>query len=694
MEGRAISRYGRTVYGGPPAQPLGDSLYGYDYPPQYLVAPFTAQSKDYSSVLLSWNQPQGDVLAFRLLKNRWGFPADQDDGNILIDTANYPGSTFVDTDVVPGQYSYYAIWLLIDVDGDVWVLAGIAACLAVKYYASDQLLFEHTPIYFRDVPRTELTTDTQGNFYLEQFYRILGWGIDYLKTQYDTYLNVNNPWAIPVSALSLLAQQMGMDVVPGISAYLLRKQIYNNAVVQKQRGTPQGVAEEIASATGWDIDLQIGNNLMLENDQSYFPDPSYPAWSANISYRPGEFVSYGNYLYVSNTSNYNSPPTGANSNNTNWNVDYDIDDTTATLTNTVTGWPNTWEPLYPAATNGYASAGALKEGIGVLNPLVPGFFGSNDLRVYNKGGSAQDVWVRSASRKISLTHIPANFAVDASQIIADGIPVPFLLPTSEWNAATVYHSGDIVEYGSQPFKALRRSQGVTPPTTNTPTNEWEPISFDNRIRLMVSGYFASISTANTYAVTPFVEWYDQWGNYITRVFARTPTAGTAARPDQLMFDSFTVLGTEDLSAHTADTQTQTWTIRAGDFTVTDFSGGSIYPAVEGQRSVATSTTGQANCQIGVTFVTAPELGQSQGIIFRRQDTSNYFRADWTTLKLKLAGTWSTLGTYSTPFAAGDRMVVGLNGSTIIVYRNGASVLSVTSTSLQTQTNHGIIVEAT
>jgi hypothetical protein len=139
-----------------------------------------------------------------------------------------------------------------------------------------------------------------------------------------------------------------------------------------------------------------------------------------------------------------------------------------------------------------------------------------------------------------------NYAVDKLQVIKDAIPVPWVLDDQEWDANTEYATDDLVLYQGQSFMALRQSTGATPPTNNVASPEWAPLSYERRIRLMVSALTSQNMTnvSNlTAAVVPFVEWYDQWGNFITRVFARN-TGTEPSRPGSLTFDSFTTLAAD------------------------------------------------------------------------------------------------------------------------------------------------------
>ena len=138
---------------------------------------------------------------------------------------------------------------------------------------------------------------------------------------------------------------------------------------------------------------------------------------------------------------------------------------------------------------------------------------------------------------------PSTWPVEQIQAVQDGIPVPYIRPSMQWSPDTLYSTQALVQYQGQPFTALRASLGSTPPTNNIATTDWAPLSQSNRIRLMVSGFVSqNMSLAGTYQyqVVPFVEWFDQAGNLIARVFARNAqSGGTPGQPGNMAFDSFT-----------------------------------------------------------------------------------------------------------------------------------------------------------
>ena len=429
--------------------------------------------------MLTWQQPQGTMYGFRLVANRYGFPVDQNDGSILIDSSAFPGTSYADQQVVPGSYHYYGIYIKVAVMPDVWQRVAFAVCLAPAANGMGDRLFSLLPPYFRELQQDgDLTTDAAGNQYLKQYLDVIGWGADYLKTQYDILLkHLNDPMFIPLGDLVNLAGQMGMPFQPEVPAHIMRKALANWTHVCRLRGTPGGLSENITLLTGYPVDLQSGRNKMLENDQSGPLAPAAAAWDVSTGYVLNEMVSYGSYVYKCiATGGVGNAPTGSTSANTWWAVQQNVTDPYATLANPNTvGGINTWQALYPSLDSGgsYATpAGTLAGTIGLVDPLNGSNFQHNAFSVFNKAGSTQDVMLRSVSQVAAdRTGSNANMTPDPMQAAADGVPIPRIsTDTNGWLPAKRYATNEIVLYDGMLFQALRASAGALPPSPGTPLN--------------------------------------------------------------------------------------------------------------------------------------------------------------------------------------------------------------------------------
>lgn len=481
-----MSTYGYSVYDNgylwqgklyPTAKP---NLYGFQPYSQFDVSPFAATPRDYTTIMLTWKQPQGGTMyGFRLVANRYGFPVDQNDGSVLIDSTSFPGTSYADQQVVPGTYHYYAIYIKVAVAPDVWQRCAFAVCLAPVDNGMGDRLFELLPPYFRELQNGELTQDAAGNQYLQQYLDVIGWGADYLKTQYDIlFRHLNDPMFIPLGDLVNLATQLGMPFQPEVPAHIMRKALANWTHVCQLRGTPGGLSENITVLTGYPVDLQSGRNKMLENDQAQPLHPTPPAWSANISYVLNELVSFGNYIYkcIQATTNLGNAPTGSTSANTWWTVQQNVTDPASTLANPATvGGINTWQALYPSLDAGgtYTTpAGSLVGTIGLVDPLVGTNFQHNAFSVFNKAGSTQDVMLRSVSQVAAdRTGSNTNMSPDPLQAVKDGLPIPRIdTSTNGWVSTKRYATNEVVLYNGMLFQALRASTNCTPPSPGSPLN--------------------------------------------------------------------------------------------------------------------------------------------------------------------------------------------------------------------------------
>jgi hypothetical protein len=455
------------------------------------VNPFTAVPRDYATITLQWTQPQGSIIEFRLLSNRYGFPVDQNDGNILIDSDVFPGTSYADQDVIPGAYHYYGIYLLTE---GVWNRAGFASCLMPFYWAEGSRMYNLLPTYFRELSDTELTQDATDNQYIQQFLNVTGWGMDYLRTQYNLLANhLNDPMAIPLGDLMNLAAELGMPFQPEVPASLMRKAAANWTHVCQERGTPGGIAEHVTLLTGYPVDLRAGKNFMLENDQSGPVDPAPGQWNAGIGYVPGELVTYGNYIYTclvgatpdngrlpgvigTPDPGLGVPPTGTTSANTYWAVVQNTTDANATLANPGTvGRMSTWEAIYPSLDAGGAfssPAGTLVNTIGLIDPVNTSAWTHGAFSVFNKEGTTQDIMLRSVSRIASdMTGSNSTMAPDQLQAVKDGLPIPWITTQlNGWSASVRYATDSIVLYDGMMFQAMRASTGATPPSPGTPLN--------------------------------------------------------------------------------------------------------------------------------------------------------------------------------------------------------------------------------
>jgi hypothetical protein len=660
-----MGTYGIGIY--------GIAKYGTDIHPEFDVSPFTATPTDYTSVLLDWRAPAGSWDTLRLIRNRYGWAVDENDGEILLEEGNL-SSSFLDTGVAGGSWLYYTIF--ISASGQ-WSRAGTASVLMPKNNGYADLLYSLVPDYYKiDVKDGNAATDDSNtiNPYLMPFLSIFGFGFDIVKSYYDSNRYTNDAMRTHIGNIPQIAAQFGIHYEPSTPAYLFRQRMRDAATLGRQKGTLEQLRSLISQTTGYDVDLSIGNNLMLSDDQASFNHPKYPNWDPGVNYATGERVKFGSYLYQAGSNGafgQAQAPTGTNSSNAFWTIVSLTSDTTLLNANgNIAGWE---EISFTAGVS--PGTNAVQVGVGAQSPTNPSDNAGNALIVKNNNSGAvtASMGVRSVAR------INGQGSMDPQQPVLWGIPMPWV--SQAWDNSVYYQPGDLVIYHGRTYEALTASLNAAPSDNATANAQWQPLAYDERTQVCLSGYTQAYNGEQV-QVYPFVEFYDSHGALICSLYADQV-------PSYTVLDTFTQ-GWSDWTTRNTDVGALAWTQKVGQWTAGGFANGSAYPKGT-SRSLAT-VTGHADGAVSVTFAVAASGTLQQGVIFRYQDLSNYWRAGRGSLYRISGGVTAATFPYSQAFSDGDRITVSFSGSNISVNKNGTQVLSISDSNLLTATGVGMVVE--
>ncbi len=651
----------------------GLSTYGTDIHPEFSVAPFTATPVDYTSVLLDWQAPAGSWDTLRVIRNRYGWAVNESDGDILLEETAH-ATQFVDTGVVGGHWLYYTIF--ISASG-VWSRAGTTSVLMPKNNGYTDLMYSLIPDYYKvNVADGNALTDDSNtvNPYVLPFLSIFGFGFDLVRSYYDSNRYTNDAMRTRFDNIALLAAQFGIDYEQSSPAYLFRQRVRDAATLGRQKGSLGQIRSVISETTGYDVDLRLGVNMMLSDDQANFDHPSYPDWDSGVNYATGERVKFGSYLYQAGSSGaygQAQAPTGNNTSNAYWTVVALSSDTTLLNSNgNIAGWE---EISFTAGVS--PGTNAVQVGVGVQNPTNPSDNAGNALIVKNNnsGGVSATMAVRSVAR------ISGQSSMDPQQPVLWGIPLPWV--SQAWSSTSYYQPGDLVSYHGRTYQALTANLNASPSDTAVANAQWQPLAYDNRVQVCLSGYTQAYNGEQV-PVYPFVEFYDSHGALICTLYSD-------ALPSYTVLDTFTQ-NWSDWASRTTDVGGLTWTMSNGAWTAGGYNGGSSYP--KGTARALATLPGHADGTVSVTFATSPSGSQHQGAVFRLQDANNYWRAGRTNLYRISAGSVVATFPYSSTFSDGDRITVAYSGSNIAVSKNGTQVLSITDSNLSTATSIGMVVE--
>lgn len=770
---------GSTGYG---VDIYGTVLYGHSQPKSLSVEPFLATQIDYGRIALTWNSPNNTAWdRLLLVRSTDGYPSTPSDGTVLLEVhIDSIRTQYDDANLTQGVVYYYAIfmsqdapvwdagvtyaqssviwynntyWFSLQADntnhipsiGSVWWAsttyfptwypAGTTAALAVKDAGYPLRLYSRTPQPYK-VVRSDLFANTViDNPSLARFLSLFGYQLDGLKTTYDHLLSSNDADLVSAEKLEFLGAQFGIQTDYISSPRLRRNRIKNASVNYRLKGTWMGIHNAIASVTGWDSELEVGPNMLLNSDQAAFVHPSYESWNADTNYFVDQFVTYNgfNYKNILASKGSTQAPTGTNSSNTWWQVQTNSVDSTTLLNPstkgfstwgrylnagltvtlaTIVGVPhptipstNTWNALYHAVSAGSPVSGftgvqsiatistpAWSSGTNyvVNNYVVHNTFYYKALR--NSGPAYVIGAVTPGTNDLYWELQASNVGVGRGQYVRDGIPLP-RYPT--WDSVLSFNVGDTVQHNGILYICVVSNTGKSPTGRYASNTYWQYVSSAEQA-FTASHYTSRFTSAANVQSASRILWYDDDGN--TLFTSLPPTNAT-------MFASFDT-DYADLDGNTDNTTNLAWTATPTDPNLWEstFGQARVNPTVfnalvtKPKYTYITVADGRSNGTIGYTFGVDYEdtTNFDNGVVFRSTVGANKWFCTRTRLVLLVGGvettkaSWTRLGDY-------ERITITLNGSSITVKKynrdgtGGTTTLaSITDATLQTETRHGII----
>lgn len=672
--------YGKDFY--------GLAKYGAPVTVDFKVDPVSAHPEGYGAIRVKWTAPSGAWTGLRLLKSRTGYAANEHDGEILLDQTT-PASEYFDPHLIEGAWYYYT--LFVQANG-VWYAVGYASALSVKQTGYADRLWEQIPRYFHYVPRYadgeikpyfvsaevyDPSRTDQNNTHLAHFLDVLGWGLDYLRTYHETVLWANDTDNAHIANVEYLARTLGTEFDPEVPSRVMRSKVLNSAGLAKKRGTMEGLAELAALSTGWEVDLELGPNMFLNEDQSNFANPTFPEWDSATNYPATYIVQYAGRLWKAKTGGAygyaQRPPDAPATTNTWWDV------VTATAMETLrdpsTQGIVTWN-INDTTNLSLTAASGVSSPQDNINP------NSNALKVKNTSTTtkAVEIWGATSYPADPLGAVPPP----PQPAVLQGLPIPHLL---DWDASIEYSTGHMVVAGSRAFRAKRGNVGRHP--DNYP-NDWTQVGIDERPRLAFSFYsHADFDATPGAAVKPGVAFYDEHGNLIKDLLSYYSTAG--------FFDTFNASPQQTWDLRSADRSwaSEKWVTQGGTWAVADDGDSrTAWPkSGTGLTTVVVPTTGSGGpgaidlYEVAVTFKASPLLNKTQALLLRYADSSNYSLVTRTGVSKVVAGVTTSLATFTNSVKDGDRVIVVIKESTnqIWVYINGTQAAYLNNTVPQPST---------
>jgi len=242
------------------------------------------------TVELSWVDPAGTVLGIRILRNQEGFSETEEDGVILLDVYPAAGQTATTTNqqltdfggavpLIPGKYAYYTFWVLFP--DLTWSLSSWAAIVipkphgvmspeGVEITSSENKFMSLFPrVYTSGNGDAVGEVDTDTDFY--KFFSGLSYTLDEVTTSADLLEKAFSGREINPNFVAVLAQQLGLPNLPGISLKTQKKLIRQAAFIYKHKGTLAATQAYVSALTGYPTTATVSPNLLLSvQDGSFY----------------------------------------------------------------------------------------------------------------------------------------------------------------------------------------------------------------------------------------------------------------------------------------------------------------------------------------------------------------------------------------------------------------------------------------
>lgn len=748
----------------------GLATYGYSQPADYSVAPFVAKQANYGDIVLSWASPNTTSWKMlELVRSTYGYPNRPEDGVVL--TTITPGTmvrTYDDPGLNAGTIYYYAIFITVEApvwdSGSTYIInqqvlynglywnstqnnntnhipsagsafwsateyiptwypAGFAATLALGNQGYGSLLYNRTPQPYKTNTSDTFSTVEIDNQALFDYESIFGFGLDMLKAEYDSYLQLSDADTVSASHLDILGQQLGINT-DYLSTPQQRRQRIKNAVVNYRiKGQPQSIHNLIAELAGWDSEITYGPNIYNSADQTAFVHPIYDVWNANTTYFVGQIVQYNGYTYTNTTQSKGQvqAPSGTTSSNTWWSAAraYVLDTTvnknpqtnsfstwgftgvsttTGSIEGVRTALPHPTDPTIHywnalsskqsnnAGTGSYNLDSTFKVSTpnysGVANYVVNNYVLYTDGYYYQAlkpSGPATPYGAKTPGTDQNFWKPFYYTTSDTPNIIRDGAPLT-QLPT--WNSTTSYSMGTYIQFRGIVYLAGATNINSQPTGYYYSNSNWIFISPVQRT-IVTSSYWARKIDdlgANT-TVTPYPHFYDKNGNLInnTAINYTGYNVGDEGILARMVDDHTDLNGTTEASLANSETDgtiaSGTWLPGGSGGVIANMWSSSYGMAAANQTLAGTFTynhltidAGSSSGRFAMTFITdfTDTDHKTHGLVFAMLNFTNFYYVTRTSLRRVLFGVDTLLASW-TRLQNGDRIVVDADDD-VIVYK--------------------------
>jgi phage tail-like protein len=285
----------------------------------FSVDPFASTPLDYVTLWLTWVKPQSPTCTqLQLVRNTWNLPQDETDGSIVFNDLVSRPASYTDSQAAPG-FNYYTMWGWDSVNL-VWVRCSDLIALLPVQWGYSARLYQLLPAAYRDQdsvlvdPYNPWPIGTTGQPPLQRFMSMLGFEMDFIRSELESLMSVNDAMHCSGALLPLLEYQFGLPNAPEIGMQQERSLVSNAIHLYKYKGSGRGVTLFTSVLTGYAMAeiAHKGYNLLLCMDDSTMMTSvgtwqAYPPTNSHWAPLPGNtgltLTQIPNLLTVANMTN-------------------------------------------------------------------------------------------------------------------------------------------------------------------------------------------------------------------------------------------------------------------------------------------------------------------------------------------------------------------------------------------------------
>lgn len=213
---------------------------------------FDAAPLTYTSATLTWTVASNvSWLEIIIVASTAGHPITIRDGRtVTIVDASAPIYTIVDTNLKPGTWYYYSLFVRINDGINIYYQkVQETDTLMPRQYGNTDRLFNRLPEYYR-------MSDVDQNLQLYRYVDLIGYEMDYAQTLIETVRDIRSVPKIPVPALKILGNMLGIgSYADGISETRYRALCQHMMHLRSYKGTITGIKGFISALTGYQCDV-------------------------------------------------------------------------------------------------------------------------------------------------------------------------------------------------------------------------------------------------------------------------------------------------------------------------------------------------------------------------------------------------------------------------------------------------------